>query len=94
MNIITNNQFREYIYSNDVPESVLKDQFDWMDNPDEWTFIKYRGSYYTLDDFMQVDKNNETLKGWDGVSSDSFFSGLLIKFDDTGEGCIIGRYYS
>lgn len=94
INVITNNQFREYIYASDVPESVIKDQFDWMESPDEWTFIKYKGYYYTFDDFMPIDKNNEELKDWDGASSDSFFSGVLIKLDETGQGCLMGHYYS
>lgn len=93
LTIITNNQYREILYSHDVPEKVLKNDFDWMGVPEEFSFFKYRGQYYTLSNFMRIE-NNDKLKDWDGIESDSFFSGTLVKFSECGDSVKVGRYYS
>lgn len=36
--------------------------------------------------------NGDTWKNWDGYQSDTFFSGVLVKFVDLDQ-VIVGRYY-
>jgi hypothetical protein len=57
------------------------------------SFFRYRGWVYTLEDFMRVD-NNAPFTGWDGYHSDSFFSGVLVKYSNCGDAVKVGRYWS
>ena len=94
LQIITNNQPREFIYGFELPKSKRKD-FDYMKTDEEFNnnqFVKYRGDYYDLNEFMRIE-NNSDLKDWDGYSSDTYFSGILIKFCDDNDYVIMGRYY-
>lgn len=75
----------------------LREQFDYLTEEEfEVTdFIHYRGYFYSLGDFMRT-SNDATgdLSGWDGYASDSFFSGVCIKFHESPYGeVIVGRYY-
>lgn len=56
------------------------------------SFFRYRGWCYTLDDFMRVD--GSPFYGWDGYSSQSFFSGVLVKYSSCGDAVKVGRYFS
>ena len=96
LTVKTNNQWRDLVYSCDVPASVLNNQFDWCDNPEHETFFKYRGYWYCLSDFMTtntLDKESELSK-WHGYSSDSFFSGVVVRFSDCGDCIQVGTYFS
>ena len=98
LTIKTNNQPRQT-----VPGFVLFDnqavraQFDYLTDDEfrDESFIKYHGWWYAMSDFMRVENESTgDLKGWDGYHSDSFFSGVLIKWaDDSGEEVIMGTYY-
>ena len=92
--INTNHQWRDLTYRSDVPAKVLADQFDYQ-NPDDVVdgFFCYRGHWYHLDEFMKV-SGNADLKDWDGYSSDSYFSGVVIKLSNDGEQIKIGTYFS
>jgi hypothetical protein len=94
LTIKTNHQWRDLVYRSDVPAKVLADQFDYQD-AEETTdgFFYYRDYWYHLDGFMRIE-NNPDLKGWDAYASDSYFSGVLIKFSDDCEQIKIGRYMS
>jgi len=101
--IKTNHQWRDLLYRSDVPEAILKDQFDYQD-PDETLdgFFKYRGYWYHIDGFMAVTRTPATvsaadwspLQNWDGYASDSYFSGVVIKFSDDCEQIKVGTYFS
>jgi hypothetical protein len=94
LSIVTNNRFRDFVYRSDVPEKVLADQFDHMSEEDGVDgFFQYRGYWYHLSDFMGIE-NNPEMAGWQGYSSDSAFSGVLICVSRDGESVKVGRYYS
>ena len=57
------------------------------------SFFRYRGWVYTLDDFMRVG-NNALFTGWDGYHSDSFFSGVLVKYSSCGDAVKVATYLS
>ena len=94
--IRTNNQPRELLSQFDLTEKE-KAEFDYMDDPENEAgieFFRYKGQIYTLGDFMRLDKNNPFPGDWHGYKGDSFFSGLLIRLDDTGESVVVGQYFS
>ena len=81
MKITTNNHWRQFKYRYEVPQSVLNDQFDWTNEEDHSDgFLKYRGWWYHLADFMR--SASVELNGWDGYHSDSCFSAVLIRLSD------------
>ena len=90
MKIITNNQPRLLLYGYELTDKEKQD-FDYLEDIDSNNFVKYKGSIYDAGEFMRVD--NDYLKDWDGYSSDSYFSGILIKYIDS-DHVIVARYYS
>lgn len=78
----------------DMPQSVLRNQFDYLDDPaGRDSFFQYNGHWYLLDDFGRTTGLMAKL-GWHGVVSDTYFSGVLIALVDDGMGYIVGTYYS
>ncbi len=64
------------------------------DEFDETEFFQYRGVWYSVSDFIRVvAAPHEHLYGWDGYSSDSYFSGVVIKYCYDGT-VIVGTYFS
>jgi hypothetical protein len=55
------------------------------------TFFRYKGEVYDLGEFMSPSWGR--LRGWHGYRSDSFFSGIVVRFVDD-ESIVVGRYYS
>ena len=82
MEIITNYQWRGFLYRDEIPESVLKSDFDYLE-PDEIDgFIKYRGRYYHITEFMRFHNENAPFPGdWHGYMCDSAFSGVLVRIN-------------
>jgi hypothetical protein len=79
--IITNHHDRPFRYRYEVPDEVLADQFDHLDEDDGFDgFFCYRNIWYHLSDFMRVDMDD-----WHGSHAHGFFSGTLIKVADDGE---------
>lgn len=91
INIITNNKPRQLIYGYELTDKQKQD-FDYIDDIDSHDFVKYKNNIYDLSEFMRVE-NNDSLKDWHGYSSDSFFSGTLVKYLDS-DTVIMGWYYS
>jgi hypothetical protein len=76
--------------------SKLREQFDYLteDEFDETEFFQYKGYWYSIGDFMRLDANSPlSNKKWDGYSSDSYFSGVVIKYNYDGT-VTVGRYCS
>ena len=88
--IITNNQPRDILYGFNLPEKYRK-EFDYLTDEEyaNHEFFIYKKQAYSLSEFMRTD----SFKDWDGYSSDSFFSGIVIKIINDGDSVIVGRYY-
>lgn len=56
---------------------------EWSDGELEACFL-YKGERYYLSEFLTT-VHHPVLFEYDGYHSDSFFSGLVIKFDEYGE---------
>jgi hypothetical protein len=60
-------------------------------------FARYKGELLDLGEFMawtDHDYAKRDFPGWHGYKSDSFFSGLLIRYCDDYERVVIGRFYA
>ncbi len=96
MKIITNNVPRDVLHAFDLTEKE-RGQFDylapngWAADTDVGAFFRYRGEVYDLNEFMVWDKPESlTRQNWDGFRSDSFFSGLGVRYIDDCERVIVG----
>jgi hypothetical protein len=62
------------------------------------SFFRYRGWVYTLEDFMRIGNDSGytglDFTGWDGYHSDSFFSGVLVKYSRCGDAVKVATYFS
>ena len=87
MKIITNNHFRNILNAYDLTLKELKG-FDYL-GEGEGSFIRYKGRVWELGEFTRTD-----LEGWDGISSDTYFSGAVIKLSEDNETVKIGYVYS
>lgn len=93
--IKTDNRWKNFKYAYEVPKRVLKRQFDWMDDPDDGTFLKYKNHWYSLSDFMRISAGAPPeLRKYDGSAADGFYSGVLIKISPDGEQYKIATYMS
>jgi hypothetical protein len=85
------------------------DYLDWQaleDGRDSASFVRYRGETYDLGEFMAVDASRASSHSpfidWHGVQSDTFFSGVLVRYItedengtyDYGERVTMARYYA
>lgn len=107
MNIITDNKWRFLVSLTDLPDKAMK-EFEYIDEDSihDLRFVKYKGVWYDAMDTQRITKGN-SFRGWDiyvtkdhpfakwsAVISESFFSGILFKFDEYFEQVIVGRYCS
>jgi hypothetical protein len=91
--IITDNKWKNFKYRNEVPKSVLSDEFHYQDDDVGDGYIFYNHNWYHIDQFMRL-SGTHPFHGWEAYSGDSFFSGVVIKVSKDGEQYMIGRYYS
>jgi hypothetical protein len=86
LQIITDHKWKDFIYGYQLTTEEKKD-YNWMDQEELETsnFFRYRGSVYSIQDFMRIENGPDEFNGWDGYLSDTFFSGVLIKLSEDGE---------
>jgi hypothetical protein len=97
LTITTNNCARDILYWQDLTEKE-KEQFDYLDSEegqnDAW-FFRYRGIAYDLGEFSATHgMEGFKARGWHVYHSDSFFSGILVKYVDNYNSVIVATYYS
>lgn len=93
MQIISNGVARDMISFHALPPAVQRRVADNYENAEHFDWVRYKGEWYCMEDFMRTDKDSP-LSEWDGYTADTFFSGVLVRFVDDGERVIFGRYYS
>lgn len=101
MTIKCNQVSREVLYWHDLSEKEQK-EFDYLDSDDHResaSFFRYKGNVYDLSEFMRIDKSvapHPQREGWerfDGYSSDSYFSGILVRYVYDNERVIVATYF-
>ena len=54
---------------------------EWAHGPDgDETYFIYKGQEYWLSEFMRSDGHGSPFADYDGYASDSFFSGVLVRY--------------
>ena len=91
LTIKTNGQYRPTLIWEDLTPKE-QGEFDFT-NKEESSYFRYKNWVYTLEDFMRTNCN-DVLSKWDGYHSDSFFSGILVKYSSCGDAVMVGTYYS
>jgi len=87
--VTTDLREKHFRYRYEVPASVLRDRFDWLDEEQDDGFFRYRGIWYHISEFMWTNGND-----WHGYRGDSFFSGVVLRLSPDGETYIVGTYIS
>lgn len=87
MKITTNNHSRALLNAYDLTSKELE-SFDYLEDG-EGSFIRYKGRVWELDEFTHTE-----IEDWDGISSDTYFSGAVIKLSKDGETAKVGYVYS
>lgn len=99
MNIRTNNVPRPVIYGYEL-SAAERDEFDYIDWPavergeTSPEFVRFKGDLIDLHEFMATSGLHQApeLRTWHGYQSDSFFSGLVIRYSDDFEFVVVGTY--
>ena len=91
MQITTNNVPRDVLTDWDLTESE-RSEFDYLDlNAGEGSFFRYRGIAYDLGEFtVWNNPESPTNENWDGFRSDSYFSGLVVRYCNDCEQVVVG----
>lgn len=98
MTIKTNNARRPVLSWFELSENEQA-EFDYLleDNRYEMAqFISYKGVIYDLGEFCTTKTLPEfnPLYKWDGYHSDSFYSGVVVRYTDDHEYVILGTFFS
>lgn len=92
MQIKTNNQPRNLVSWYDLTEKEQAD-FDYIEDG-QFNGFRYKGQVYDLGEFMHCTQSVNGFADWHGISSETFFSGVLVKMLDDGDSVVVGRYFS
>lgn len=93
MEIRTNNKPRNILLACELTEKELL-EFDYLkgERLDFASFFRYKGNVYDLGEFMLC-PDSFLYKNWQGIYSDSVFSGVLIKYCDGFDQVIVAQYF-
>lgn len=79
-----------------LTEEERKD-FDYVKEEEycDARFFCYEGNVYDTDEFMSCKRffQREEISKWDGYSPDSFFSGVVVRFDKEEDGYVFAGTY-
>lgn len=98
--IRTNNVPRELTCFADLTVKE-QEEFDYIkgDEVFDYRLVRYKGQVYDVNEFEALGRSNtaqllEDMKGWDGYQSDSYFSGVVVKYAGDHESVVMGTYFS
>jgi hypothetical protein len=108
VNIITNNHQRQMACLAELPDNVRAD-FDYVNEDERYCprFVQYKGHWYDVYDAQVITREarypmgwamavteDSPLASWDGIVSETFFSGVLFRFVVADDEVIVGRYFT
>ena len=99
LTIKTNNVPRNYSYGSDFngkKRQEMLEQFNYLaeDEFNQQSFVNYKGHWYDLSEFMRVGDSELGKLKWQGYSSDSYFSGIVVRYVENNEQVVMGTYCS
>lgn len=98
MKLVTNNVPRPVAYGCELTPKE-RAEFDYLDDIDGARFVRYKGCVYDLGEFMHIDARiapHPQRPGWekfDGYSSDSIFSGVLVRYCGDTDYVVLAAYF-
>lgn len=99
LTLIANGHWRDLVSWHQLPAKA-REYFDYVTDEDERyssRFFEYLGAWYDSSEFERIGTVREfaVMYRWHGIQSDSFFSGVLIKYDieNDYERVTVGRFY-
>lgn len=98
MNIRTNNKPRDLLSGWELTAKECQ-ELDYIENIGEECarFFRYKGWIYDMHEFMATSgiqtESELRAAGWAGYQSDSYFSGVAIKYVNDYEQVIVGQYF-
>lgn len=93
LTVVTNNRPR-LLLSWDELKPKEQREFDYLEGEARYDtdFVRYRGWVYNLGEFEAA---GDSLKPWDGVKYDSFFSGVVVRCDvEDRDRVVMGTIYA
>jgi len=95
--IITNHHWRNFLYGYELALK-WRHEFNYLTDEEYAAnnFFAYHGYIYDTSEFMSTCgmPDDSPLKQWDGYRSESFFSGILVRYSENCEQYQVGRYLS
>ncbi len=96
LTVRTNGKPRPLLGGPDLTDKELE-KFNYLTEDEQacWRFVRYRGQVYDLHEFSASNRKatGTELKKWDGFKSDSFFSGVVVRYKDD-DTVVMGTYFS
>lgn len=101
LTVTTNHHRREVLDAWELTPAE-REEFDYLDwkaleaGEDSASFFRYKGQLYDLSDMPMAPDALKAL-GWDGFASDTFWSGIAVRYftedgyETTGEYVVVGR---
>lgn len=93
LQIKTNYHFRPILSFFDLEEKEQKELIDKYENIEESSFFRYKRQVYALEAFMKYDGFLPFINP-DGYTSDTYFSGLFIRFSPCGSAVQVFQVFS
>lgn len=99
--VVTNHGPRDVLEAYDLTLAE-REEFSYIDwhkvatGEESATFFRYRGNVYDLGEFQTTRGLPEfnPLTSWDGYLSDSFFSGIVVRYVNDFEQVIVGTFFA
>ena len=93
--LVTDHKWKQFKYGYEVPESVRKSEFDYLEDAEgQDGYFKRKGDWHHLSQFTSLPKESDLgERGWQGILHYSMSNGLVIKVSDDGEEYQVGYYY-
>ena len=102
--IRSNYHARPLIYGYELMEKEKK-EFDYLEDIDGGIFFRFKNQLYDIGDIIRIDENSPFPDFWHGYTSDSFFSGILVRLCNESDAnrlslscasdyIIVGQYFS
>lgn len=102
LTIQTNNIPRPIIFGYELSPTEAE-EFDYLKGDDliNNQFFRFKGRVYDTNEFSSILRTwgsaecfNKDMAGWDGYLSESFFSGLVVRYVCDDDAVIVGTYFS
>ena len=100
LTIRTNNVPRDIVdaWELTADEQAEFDYLDWdaiRDGRDSASFFRFKGSTHDLGEFMRfAGPTFSPLAAWDGYMSDSYFSGIVVRYVNDYEQVVVGQFFA